>query len=149
MLQNVSNQNPSFMKILLTLTVACCSYVFSFGQRAENIIKSYFSGWENKNWDQVLNQLAKDFTFTSPNNDDHISIEKFKEKCWVQANYIKGFEFITIIEHGNSAFAILQVNTKENKVIRNAEFFTFKDGKIQSIEVFFGGTGAGYPSNAK
>ncbi|MBA4055360.1 MAG: hypothetical protein C0490_11660, partial [Marivirga sp.] len=80
---------------------------------------------------------------------DHISVQKFKDKCWVQAEHIKDFEFIKIIGNKNEAFAIIQVITRDNRIIRNTEYFNFSNGKIKSIEVFFGGTGQGFPTNAK
>ncbi|HEV8284330.1 MAG TPA: nuclear transport factor 2 family protein [Chitinophagaceae bacterium] len=115
----------------------------------EKIIHNYFGGWEKKNWNLVSSQLAEGFTFTSPNNDDHISIERFKEKCWVQADHIKKFEFVKIIGNDKEAFALMHVITDHDKTIRNIEYFTFSNGKIKAIEVFFGGTGQGFPTNEK
>jgi len=115
----------------------------------EKIIKSYFDGWVKKDWNLVSAKLADGFTFTSAAPDDHISVEKFKEKCWVQAAHIQKFEFIKIIGDDNEAFAIVHVVTSDNTVIRNTEYFKFVNGKIKSIEVFFGGTGQGFPTNVK
>ena len=115
----------------------------------ERIIKTYFSGWEKKDWSLVASQLADGFTFTSPAPDDHISTEKFKAKCWVQADHIKKFEFVKIVGNEKEAFAIMQVITTDNNIIRNIEYFNFSNGKIKSIEVFFGGTGQGFPTNKK
>src|SRR5688572_20846712 len=105
----------------------------------EKIIKDYFAGWTNKNWNAVSSTLADGFTFTSAAPDDHIPIDKFKEKCWVQAYHIERFEFTRIVSNANEAFAIVHVITKNNKIIRNVEYFHFENGKIKSIEVFFGG----------
>jgi hypothetical protein len=80
---------------------------------------------------------------------DHISVEKFKEKCWVQATHVQKFEFVKIIGDDNEAFAIIHVVTNDNRIIRNVEYFTFSDAKIKSIDVFFGGCGQGFPSNSK
>ena len=115
----------------------------------EAIIKGYFEGWEKKNWDAVASHLALGFTFTSPAPDDHISVATFREKCWSQAEHIQRFDFVRILGNESEAFALVHVITKEGRVIRNTEFFTFKDGKIQAIEVFFGGTGQGFPTNQK
>ena len=115
----------------------------------EKIIKAYFAGWVEKDWNLVSSQLAVGFTFTSPAPDDHISTEQFKEKCWVQADHIKRFDFIKIIGNENEAFAIVHVITEDNKIIRNTEYFNFSNGKIKSIEVFFGGSGQGFPTNQK
>lgn len=143
-----------FTRIIITSIVAM---LFSFNHRIagesyyekEKVIKDYFGGWVKKDWNQVSGQLANGFTFTSPNDDDHISIEKFKEKCWVQAAHIVKFEFIKITGDENEAFVLVHVLTKANKVIRNIEYFNFANGKIKSIEVFFGGTGQGFPTNEK
>lgn len=118
-------------------------------QENEKIIKAYFAGWEKKDWSLISRLLADDFTFTSPANDDHIPIEKFKAKCWPQAEHIEKFDFIKIIGNDHEAFAIIHVLTKTGKIIRNTEYFNFSNGKIKSIEVFFGGSGAGFPTNAK
>ena len=115
----------------------------------ETIIKSYFDGWVKKDWNLVKGQLAEGFTFTSAAPDDHISVEKFKEKCWVQATHIQKFEFMKIVGDNNEAFAIIHVVTNDNRIIRNVEYFTFSDGKIKSIEVFFGGAGRGFPTNTR
>jgi hypothetical protein len=115
----------------------------------EKIIRRYFEGWEKKDWTQVAAQLADGFTFTSTAPDDHISVETFKEKCWIQADHIRKFEFVNIAGTTNEAFAIVHVITTDNNVIRNVEYFTFSDGKIKAIEVFFGGSGKGFPTNAK
>ena len=97
----------------------------------------------------MANHLADGFTFTSAAPDDHIPIEKFKEKCWTQAGHIRKFQFIKILGNEDEAFAIVHVVTNDNKIIRNTEYFTFVDGKIKAIEVFFGGNGQGFPTNEK
>jgi hypothetical protein len=115
----------------------------------ERIIKNYFDGWVKKDWNLVERELAEGFTFTSAAPDDHIPIEKFKEKCWPQATFIQRFEFVKIMGNNNEAFAIIHVVTSDNRIIRNTEYFTFSDGKIKTIEVFFGGSGQGFPTNTK
>jgi hypothetical protein len=111
----------------------------------KRIIKDYFDGWVKKDWNLAEGQLAKGFTFTSAAPDDQIPIEKFKEKCWPQATHIKRFEFVKIMGNKDEAFAIIHVATNDNRIIRNTEYFTFSNGKIKAIEVFFGGSGQGSP----
>ena len=118
-------------------------------QNAAKIIKTYFSGYEKKDWDITSSQLADGFTFTSAAPDDHIPLAVYKQRCWPQSKFIKKIDFITIVQDGDHAFALYKGTTTDNKVIRNAEYYTFSNGKIKSIECFFGGSGAGYPSNAK
>ncbi len=116
----------------------------------EKTIRAYFSGWEQKNWEAVASHLAEDFTFTSPAPDDNISIAQFKEKCWPQAAHIVKFEFPRFFEKAGETAAIIHVVTSDGRTIRNIEYFHFNsEGKIKSIEVFFGGTGQGFPTNTK
>jgi len=135
---------------MLLLSVIICGVTsFAKAQDADKIIRTYFSGYEKKDWSIVSSQLADGFTFTSPAPDDHIPLATYKERCWGQSNHFKKVEFSKIIANGNSAFAIYNITTTDNKVIRNTEYYTFSNGKIKSIECFFGGSGAGYPTNAK
>jgi len=137
--------------IILSALFLVAAHVLAQHTSADNekIIRAYFGGWEKKDWNQVAAQLTNDFTFTSPAPDDHISTDQFKAKCWVQAEHIGRFEFVRIMSKGNEAMALMQVVTKDGKLLRNIEYFIFYEGKIKSIEVFFGGTGAGFPTNAK
>ena len=140
------------IKVIPPLLCILAIVMFCRGQETTNslhekIIRDYFAGWVKKDWQAVASHLAEGFTFTSAAPDDHITIEKFKEKCWVQADHIERFEFPRIVTNGNEAFAIVHVITKENKIIRNVEYFHFENGKIKSIEVFFGGSGQGFPTN--
>ena len=132
------------LAILVCAITASCK-----AQNAAEIIKTYFSGYEKKDWNITSSQLADGFTFTSPAPDDHIPLSVYKEKCWPQAKFVKKCDFIAIIQEGDHAFALYNITTTDNRVIRNAEYYTFSNGKIKYIECFFGGSGAGYPSNAK
>lgn len=135
---------------LLTLTLLCLVLALtSKAQNAETIIKTYLGGYEKKDWNMTSSQLADGFTFTSPNQDDHIPIVVYKERCWPQSQHFKKLEFSQIIASGDYAFAIYTITTTEGKVIRNTDYYTFSNGKILSVECFFGGTGAGFPTNAQ
>ena len=138
-----------FMKSMLLAIMLCGIFVSGKAQNATKIIKTYFSGYEKKDWSITSSQLADGFTFTSPAPDDHIPLDVYKQRCWPQAKFIKKFDFIAIVQDGDHAFALYNITTTDEKIIRNAEYYTFSDGKIKSIECFFGGSGAGYPSNAK
>ena len=94
----------------------------------------------------VASQFADGFTFTSPNNDDHISVEKFKEKCWGTNVSFKKVNYIKMTENGKDLILLVEIITTENKVVRNVDIFNFSSGKIKSIEVFFG-SGSKYPGN--
>lgn len=137
------------MKLLILLLLFCGIAAIAKAQNADNVIRTYFSGYEKKDWSIVAGQLADGFTFTSPAPDDHIPLAAYKARCWPQSKFIKKVEFVKIVQDGNSAFAIYNLITTDNKHLRNTEYYIFSKGKIKSIECFFGGTGAGYPSNVK
>jgi hypothetical protein len=96
----------------------------------------------------VAEQLAEGFNFSSPAGDDHIPLAVFKERCFPTSKYIKSVSFQKIMVEGNTAFAIYDIATTDNKIVHNTEYYTFSNGKIKSIECFFG-TGIGYPGSNK
>ena len=135
---------------LITFLLLICMAAGSHAQssKKEKVVKAYYSGFEKKDWNAVSSQFADGFTFTSPNDDDHISVEKFKEKCWVTAPFVKKVRYIKMIEKGNDLMLVVEIITTENKIVRNVDMFSFSSGKIKSIEVFFG-AGSKYPGNAE
>src|SRR5690242_905989 len=77
----------------------------------ETVVKAYYSGFEKHNWNLVAAQLADNFSFTSPNNDDHISIQKFKEKCWDTNRFFKKVKYVTMTGNGNNLFLLVEIIT--------------------------------------
>lgn len=136
------------IRIVTCLLLIC----FAAGSSAqstekEKAVKAYYSGFENHDWDTVAAQFADGFTFTSSNDDDHISVEKFKEKCWGTNSFFKKVNFIKMSESGNDLFLLVEIITTENKIVRNVDVYNFSSaGKIKSIETFFG-AGSKYPGN--
>jgi hypothetical protein len=118
------------------------------GTEKEKVAMAYYSGYEKHNWNMVVSQFADSFTFTSPNNDNHISVEKFKEKCWPTNKFFKKVKFIKMAESGDDLFLLVEIATTDNKVVRNVDLFNFHAGKIKSIETFFG-HGEWFPGNKK
>jgi SnoaL-like domain len=113
----------------------------------EKVVKAYYSGFEAKDWNTVAAQFADGFTFTSPNNDDHISVEKFKEKCFGTAKFVKKVNYIKMVEKGDDLMLLVEIITTDGSTVRNVDVYSFSStGKIKSIEVFFG-AGTKYPGN--
>lgn len=142
------------MKLLLSSLLLLCFATFVSGQTiekqdAEKIVNTYFSGYVKQDWNITASQLGDGFTFSSPAGDDHIPITVYKERCFPNSKYFKKFNFLKIMVDRNTAMIIYEITTTNDKIIRNAEYWTFNNGKIKSIECFFGGTGAGYPSNVQ
>ncbi len=134
-----------FITCLLFLCAAASSNAQSTAK--EKAVMAYYAGFEKKDWNTVVAQFADDFTFTSPNNDDHLSIEKFKSKCWETAKFVKKANYIKMVEKADNLMLLVETITSDGKVVRNVDVFTFNNtGKIKSIEVFFG-AGSKYPGN--
>ncbi len=112
---------------------------------SEDIVRRYYSGYEKKKWEAVESLLADNFTFTSPNNDDHIDMPTYKARCWPQAEFTRRFELESLLHKGNEAFVKYLCTTTKGTQFRNTEYFRFAGDKIISIEVYFGGP-LGYPT---
>src|ERR1700761_5670313 len=105
----------------------------------EQTVREYYAAWEAKDWQPFDTLLADDFTFTSANNDNHISKSAFKTRCWAsQIDLIKRFELQRVLGDGNEAFVMYVCRTNNEKTFRNVEYMRIKDGKIEAIECYFG-----------
>jgi len=108
----------------------------------EEIIRKWYKTWQDEktDWTPFSVLLADNFTFSSAAGDDHISKSAFKTNCWdTQINFIGQFDLERLFARGNEAFAKYLCHTKNGKSFRNVEYFRLKDGKIESIECYFGG----------
>jgi ketosteroid isomerase-like protein len=111
------------------------------GQSAKNedTIRKWYAGWEKKDWGPLDFLLADNFTFTSANNDDHISKSTFKTRCWEsQIDFIDRFDLKQVIANGNDAFVMYVCRTKNGKTFRNVEYFRLRENKVEAIECYFG-----------
>lgn len=137
------------MKQLMLSFLFCGILGYAQSQHAEKAIRTYYKAYETKDWNLLTGQLADGFTFTSPNGDDHLTLAQYKERCWPTNKYFKRVDFPKIVVDGNTAFAMYDITTTDNKLVHNVEYYTFSNGKIKSIECFFG-AGISFPgSNVK
>jgi SnoaL-like protein len=115
------------------------------GTSREQMIRTYYSGWELKDWSIVDRLLADSFNFTSP-VDDHISKDAFHERCWGQAAHIKHFDLESVASGGDSdGFVKYLCHTTKGTSFSNIEYFRFAGDKITAIVCYFGGN-AGFPT---
>ena len=105
--------------------------------------KSYNRAFERQDPDFVVGELAEGFTFTSP-FDDHIGREDYFRRCWPSDPLHARFDFIAVAQDGDRVTVVYQANmrrpdaTHPDMTFRNAEMMTFENGKLKSVEVFFG-----------
>jgi ketosteroid isomerase-like protein len=105
----------------------------------EEVIRKWYAAWGQKDWAPLDSLLADNFTFSSAAGDDHISKSAFKEQCWkTQINFIKDFDLERVSTGADDAFVKYLCQTTSGKSFRNVEYLRIKDGKLQSIECYFG-----------
>lgn len=113
----------------------------SAGRNSTNadIIRKWYAAWENKDLGTFDALLADNFTFTSAAGDDHIGKSAFKTQCWdTQVDFIRQFDLERVITGADDAFVKYLCHTKNGKSFRNVEYLRINDGKLQSIECYFG-----------
>jgi ketosteroid isomerase-like protein len=105
----------------------------------EEIVRRWYAAWEKKDWGPVDSLLAENFTFSSAAGDDHISKSTFKTRCWeTQIDFIKHFDLERVSTGAQDAFVKYLCHTKDGKSFRNVEYLRIKNGKLESIECYFG-----------
>ena len=105
----------------------------------EEIIRKWYAAWEKKDLSTFDGLLADNFTFSSAAGDDHISKSTFKTQCWdTQINFIEHFDLERIITGTDDAFVKYLCHTKNGKSFRNVEYLRIRNGKLESIECYFG-----------
>jgi ketosteroid isomerase-like protein len=105
----------------------------------EGIVRKWYAAWGNKDLGAFNALLADNFTFTSAAGDDHISKSTFKSQCWdTQVDFIGSFDLERITTGADDAFVKYLCRTKNGKAFRNVEYLRIANGKLESIECYFG-----------
>jgi len=82
--------------------------------------------------------IAEDFHFTSP-LDNRLDRASYFKICWPASESIKGFNFINLVPDGERVFVTYDVRFAD-RVFRNTEIVTVRNGQLVDIEVYFGWT---------
>jgi ketosteroid isomerase-like protein len=101
------------------------------------LIRIYFKAYETKDRSALESTLSDDFTFTSP-HDNHIDRVTYLERCWPNSKHTKAIHIRKLFDQGNEAFVLYDFEPDNGQPFRNTEFFNGDDGKIKTIEVYFG-----------
>jgi ketosteroid isomerase-like protein len=102
-----------------------------------DLANRYFERYQERDRAAIEALLADDFTFTSP-WDDHIDRATYFSHCFPHAGEFR-FRFpLKIFVDGDEAVIVYETEGKQGGTFHNAELFTFRDGRIRSITVFFG-----------
>ncbi|MBV8051177.1 MAG: nuclear transport factor 2 family protein [Acidobacteriaceae bacterium] len=105
----------------------------------EEVIRQWYAAWENKDLSTFNKLLADNFTFSSAAGDDHISKSTFKTQCWdTQVDFIAHIDLERITTGADDAFVKYLCHTRNGKSFRNIEYLRISNGKLESIECYFG-----------
>jgi ketosteroid isomerase-like protein len=103
----------------------------------EKLIRSCYAAYERRNRKALEALLSDDFRFTSP-IDNRLDRETYLRICWPNSESLEHFEILRLLVDGDQAFVTYEAHAKGNRRFRNTEFFVVRDGKIASVEVYFG-----------
>jgi ketosteroid isomerase-like protein len=96
-----------------------------------------FHAYETDDRAQLERVIAEEFSFTSP-YDDAIDRAAYFERCWPNHKTIAKVKVERIFIEGDGAFVTYLGTSKNGRSFRNTEYFTFRGGKIASVDVYFG-----------
>ncbi len=101
------------------------------------IAKRSYEAYVRKDRAAIERLIADDFHFTSP-LDNRIDRKTYFGRCWPNSESLSHFEFIHVVSEGNRAFVTYEARGRDNRVFRNTEVLTIRDGQIVEAEVYFG-----------
>lgn len=106
---------------------------------AAELIEKCIKAYRARDKEMVASLLSEEMTFTSP-YDDHIDKKTYFERCWDGGDNFTSMEIRNISGEGERAFIQYDIETKDGKKFSNTEFITSDNGRIKTIEVYFGRT---------
>jgi ketosteroid isomerase-like protein len=104
----------------------------------ETLVRRAFRAYETGDRAEIEAVIGEPFCFTSP-QDDGIDREAYFARCWPFHELKPGIELERVFVNGHEAF-VTYVGTTGEKRFRNTEFFRVREGKIASVDVYFGRT---------
>ncbi len=104
---------------------------------AAEIVRACFLAYEVKDRRAIEEILDNDFIFTSP-LDNKIDRQTYLDRCWPISKNVHDFKLVNLVESGSQVFVTYISTLNSGKSFRNTEIFEVADGKIKSVEVYFG-----------
>lgn len=81
--------------------------------------------------------IGENFTFSSQ-YDEFINREEYFKRCWPHSAEMEKINVEKVFSEGDEVFARYECIMKDGKSFRNTEFFTVENGKLKSVDVYFG-----------
>jgi ketosteroid isomerase-like protein len=107
-----------------------------------DLVRQYFRAYEAKDRAALEKLVTDDFTFSSP-LDKHLSRKQYFKRCWPNSRHHRTFHLENLFAQQEDAFVTYECERMDGVHFRNTEYFQAENGRIKSVEVFFGSeTGA-------
>ena len=100
------------------------------------LAKGYYRAYERHDRSFMEENLATDFTFTSP-FDDHIDRAAYFKRCWPKEPLHQKFDFVTVMQDGDKVFVAYDCTMRVPNAthpaarFRNAELMTFQNRQAE------------------
>lgn len=101
------------------------------------LARASFDAYVAKDRDAIEALIANEFCFTSP-LDNCLDRETYFARCWPNSRTIESFDIVHQARAGECAFITYEGRNTSGGCFRNTEVFTVRQGKIVSVEVYFG-----------
>jgi hypothetical protein len=102
------------------------------------LIRRYYEAYDTGDRSLIESALHAQFTFSSPNDDDHIDQALYFARCWPNHEAIRHFDLLDICADGDQALIRYHANTVEGAGFSNLERFEFRDDLISHVDCYFG-----------
>ena len=101
------------------------------------IVAQYFEAYTNTDRAAIETLVADAFHFSSP-RDNRLDRATYFGRCWKMSEAFVGWTLIHGVADADRAFVTYEAAWTSGTITRNTEVFTFNDGKITDVEVYFG-----------
>lgn len=101
------------------------------------LVENYFNAYETQDREVLEQLMSGDFTYNSP-KDNKIDKAEYFSKCWLENESKPVYTIEKILESNHEVMVIYSCKTADGNAFRNVEFFTFEEGQVKSIDVFYG-----------
>lgn len=109
---------------------------------AESTARSSYAAYAARDRETFESLLGADFRFTSP-LDNRIDRRTYFERCWPNHKSIERFDLVHVVripsDNGlDRVLVTYEAKCADRTRFRNTEIQTIRDGKIHTVEVYFG-----------
>ena len=101
------------------------------------LARDAYRAYETRDRELIESLMAPDLVFFSP-PDPGIDRDAYFERCWPNAETLKSFELVRLIESGDEVVVTYESTKADGRRFRNTEVLTFAGAKIRRVEVYFG-----------